>query len=832
MNTKEHIQRAAISFTALHNVLESINPEYFKAGNSEHLEIEVFQGLVILGYWKKIVFLLEKNESLSLTFIFNDLKNYLKVSKPDLNENLILESIMDQTESSSNFLLDFIVVLELLMNRKILGFNRRSDLYTQKISDKIIRNEKIFDDLSEILGIVEKVFKLRDLESTDDWKKGLDAVFALAVILERINEKSLFWEMVEVSDLVFEKFLLECNYLVKFISLNDELIGNWVFIRHCILAPAGIRIIPQSKITSILPLHTHSLVHISSPLISSLNPSTLLPADLEGQSYLIPNHEVSKIFKSRLQSILQNLTESRKQKLITIPEKLNLIGEVWLIDFIFNEKPFSLSNYAKSTTSNILELKEKYKITKEKLNELEEESFNDHNFKDGFLVNNEKNIKSLKSQIKLIEKEIENSKVNERFCFIQSVLSFSRFYLKNDLKLTASARQALLTYAQVFVKVVEDEDSEEERDEKIWMAFEMLRVSDQMIYFIEMMRCRNRCFIKNGKKCYKFSDVFRNSIILADISVYLNLGCFDSLTESILDLIETLELKIPIKLFFIQLATISCSYSISTQVQLPESLKNFSIPQISVTTSTTKLILQLLKKLCSYYSDFSSIGVSDTLKENYLDLLSDCLTVIITQIKKDNQVLDLVKKLKNSSNFFTGKSLIPNHVLFKILEEFPNIKTKLEYDIIEINHKEYPEDLLEKAWIIENKTIMIHQKIVNKLRIARKKKKTGKKLIFGIKDVSRYTGEVSRALKEFMNELIFCIYKVKISKSFDFHFLIEQIFSTSKLIAFNGCLDLTLEQVRNKSKELEKWKSDVQVPSAVKKGKLTKRWNAKWKARK
>ena len=66
INPKEQIQRAAIAYTALHNVLEMINPSYLNIKTGKTLGFETFQALVLLGYWKKVLFLLDKDTALAL----------------------------------------------------------------------------------------------------------------------------------------------------------------------------------------------------------------------------------------------------------------------------------------------------------------------------------------------------------------------------------------------------------------------------------------------------------------------------------------------------------------------------------------------------------------------------------------------------------------------------------------------------------------------------------------------------------------------------------------------------------------------------------------------
>ena len=75
------VQRAAIAYTAVHNVFEMINPEYLslKDFDGKSLGIEAFRGLLLLGYWKKTVYIMDFDNSLAVTRTFADFKNFKQV---------------------------------------------------------------------------------------------------------------------------------------------------------------------------------------------------------------------------------------------------------------------------------------------------------------------------------------------------------------------------------------------------------------------------------------------------------------------------------------------------------------------------------------------------------------------------------------------------------------------------------------------------------------------------------------------------------------------------------------------------------------------------------
>eukprot|EP00358_Blepharisma_japonicum_P006165 CAMPEP_0202940410 /NCGR_PEP_ID=MMETSP1395-20130829/559_1 /ASSEMBLY_ACC=CAM_ASM_000871 /TAXON_ID=5961 /ORGANISM="Blepharisma japonicum, Strain Stock R1072" /LENGTH=991 /DNA_ID=CAMNT_0049634873 /DNA_START=326 /DNA_END=3298 /DNA_ORIENTATION=- len=74
--------RAAIAYTAVHNVFEMINPEYLslkEKADIKSLGLEGFQGLLLLGYWKKLIYIMDKENSLALASTFGDFKNYKNI---------------------------------------------------------------------------------------------------------------------------------------------------------------------------------------------------------------------------------------------------------------------------------------------------------------------------------------------------------------------------------------------------------------------------------------------------------------------------------------------------------------------------------------------------------------------------------------------------------------------------------------------------------------------------------------------------------------------------------------------------------------------------------
>lgn len=72
-----------IANIAIHNLFEVINPEFIRlkeAGETisenNSLSVDVYRGFLALGYWKKILFIMDYKRSLDLAYYFSDFNSY------------------------------------------------------------------------------------------------------------------------------------------------------------------------------------------------------------------------------------------------------------------------------------------------------------------------------------------------------------------------------------------------------------------------------------------------------------------------------------------------------------------------------------------------------------------------------------------------------------------------------------------------------------------------------------------------------------------------------------------------------------------------------------
>ena len=96
-NTYRQMQssNAIIANTALHSVFEVVNPAYLKMkkfcdmiDNSNSLGLYCYRSLLFLGYWKKLVYIMDCDSSLALTSTFADFHNYKMVYYMNFGPNI------------------------------------------------------------------------------------------------------------------------------------------------------------------------------------------------------------------------------------------------------------------------------------------------------------------------------------------------------------------------------------------------------------------------------------------------------------------------------------------------------------------------------------------------------------------------------------------------------------------------------------------------------------------------------------------------------------------------------------------------------------------------
>ena len=188
---KNQKEKAFIVSTAIHNVLENINPRYLqfksrgvKADDSNDLGNKAFQGLIWLGCWKKCLFFMDFERALTLAEAFGDFESFkflfLRESGDKIEFNS-LESVKEKFDS------DF---LKVCLKERILKGHQN------------IKEEKLIENF-ELNAIIFDVQKEATSEKTSKLKKMISDCLGVFKKIERKKEKNLsLAEELKVFDLV------------------------------------------------------------------------------------------------------------------------------------------------------------------------------------------------------------------------------------------------------------------------------------------------------------------------------------------------------------------------------------------------------------------------------------------------------------------------------------------------------------------------------------------------------------------------------------------------------------------------------------------------------
>lgn len=835
LNVKEQVQRAAIAFTALHNVFEMMNPDYLSHDKNCQLGSEVFQGLILLGYWKKVVFLLDNENALAVSWSFSDLNTYARILGVCAEDVFKFEWIPQEVTLDS--LQHFIAGMDITRQNPVLSMTSERFELTKRLFRALQTGENLAEIIETLAGTIKSYFSVCNSFDFKENLNILESVSAWSMLMMELKSAVVQEVLAEATPVVFEKILQTTNYILKFLANGKTVNKGIPYLRHCILSPAGVRSIPSSKICLIFPVCSHSILHVSSPILQTKVKISAYPIDLEGQSFLLGDQEINKIFSSLAMEPLSYLIEARRRRASDLSSKLNSLGEIWLSEFVLAYSCYSINTYDYINRVSPKVYNE-YLRLKEYLSELKGEETADVYFNKYMFDKNKKKISKVQASVNKLEKEMNEVKSRESLNFINSVLDACKYRENDKVEITESARHALVTYAQVMMNSSESE-TDEVRHTRLWMVYELCNVSDRLICFIEMLRCRHRPVFRQGKKRSKLSLAYHHALGFADLAVFYKHKCLDSASETILSLLDTVELSDELKIYFIQRAVVYWAFTYSRSVTLPRSLVPLWVAETKVVTENKgKLRIQVLEKVIQYFLYYSTLPIPDFTKEEYIIQLSDCLSVVLTYIQKDQLAADCLKNLQKNSGFQIGKSLRHSHACFKMIEEFPIVKTLIKGTTFEVTHKPFPEKELDEDWAFEIKTIAKHQHCANVLRKCIKAKvrsKPSQTFVMYLTKTGKILSQASQQLLEvclkYMSELYCCFYRVILFKSLDLHFLLDQMFMLSNYIKEIDTCPATIESINNHLRILENWKIMVKPAGTEQKLKAKKKWNVKWKNR-
>lgn len=337
-------QKAAIAYTAVHNVFEMINPEYLslkRHKDTKSLGIEGFQGLLLLGYWKKLIYIMDKDNSLAVASTFADFKNYKHIyltfeaadqssvdiiNKEDF-EWLNFDAPKDRKEieaaklaldSVINRLKDNQLALNNVGSIKFPSYFKLNESYWKFMHKPDVSFE---NDLMCSFERIKMMYNKKDLELADELEIWDLFSFYSQVCKSVLLNKTLRSVVQDLNYDKFQEFLETSCILLNFLS--DKLkthknYSHYSTMIFALLAPFSVRQITPSEVTSALSPLSHCLVNKSSNLLESISISEIndvFVADIEGQNLLIPLKYVKKALLDDIISNLAFIIKGRSKKL-------------------------------------------------------------------------------------------------------------------------------------------------------------------------------------------------------------------------------------------------------------------------------------------------------------------------------------------------------------------------------------------------------------------------------------------------------------------------------------------------------------------------------------
>jgi hypothetical protein len=316
------IDRAFLANVAIHNVLENINPVYLKIKSQDEeitvansLGVESYQGLVVLGFWKKAIYIMDFQNSLAFTSTFADFVNFKivfltgsKKYKHLAEEKLVhkdspnfdilpFETPTDKEDVKLSLISLDAVIWDL--NQKFLLSVNKSVINTQRsivipefpslfVFNGVLwsylekRDEgttKLMKDyLNDAIGNISKIFANNEFKSEIIDLRIYDLVIFLMEILLAVNKFTTLVDLIlQLEYSQFINLLLALERLITFGTSYTHLSKYAVVILRGILTPWRVRMVEESEVTNIFG-KGRVFVHRTSLLVNDLVTVDVIPA--------------------------------------------------------------------------------------------------------------------------------------------------------------------------------------------------------------------------------------------------------------------------------------------------------------------------------------------------------------------------------------------------------------------------------------------------------------------------------------------------------------------------------------------------------------------------
>ena len=876
------VQKAAVAYTAVHNMLEMINPSYIslKEKDGKDLGVEAFQGLLLLGYWKKLVYIMDFDNSMALTSSFGDFKNYkqaylIRVGNSDY----------DLTKEDFGWVKDIndIENMKLALDSVVcnfhgfLGYGRNRNYLTYTKGD--------FPEFPSVFRFNEMIWKMFfKLKIAEEFRK--DFIVFLTEFLESIRSAkashlqlhdyySCFLQIIfasEDSNIVeilnslsfndFEMFIDITNH-VCFLLTNtfNPLQTSNIF---SLLSPLGIRQIINSEVSSVYPFLTHALVHRSSSLI---NYTTCIPAqtsvpDIEAHYYMTPISSICSTLFNIIKSVLKKVISNRTSNLLNLnPNDLsvraNLFGEIWSLDFIsyqVNSKQYKLEsyNYLKLDSKTMIE----YKNLQTKYKDLIQLGETDYYSEIYLRLTKGPELKRMEKRLRQIENmnNNKNNLLNE-----SSVLKLVRFSEQNyDFsKLTKCSRFALITLSQNYM-VNALEATEEVQIKYLWISYHLLKIIKETDYFLEFIRATCKTVFKNDRKYTKSTPIFQMSLGFADIDAYINRSNYYQAYQTILNIFETnfCDIEVEIRTNLLYKAILYWLMSHKTYFVTSTLAKSFLpscheekgvnyIPEAIFCTSNPRILLSyslmILKEL-------NISDVSKQLKDSIYASIYECIYMIMKYCGSTHEIFSIMRNKENIIVIETAALIYPE----SRLKDFVGLTDKdweeFQENYLISNHEKYAvgkwaneAEIYKQLDLDWNKEQYRISKDIHSARIIQKffNKQFKRKALENLSDINRIKFS-SNAGKELISivyklhlELNDFYYKVHMKKVLDYHHLFNKYYFIATM--YQNCKTIDDTQIEKMilevNEEIDNFKAwrkaitpEIEAPRKVHKKKYKMRW--------
>lgn len=814
------VQRAAIAYTAVHNVLEMINPEYLslKEADGKNLGVEAFRSLLLLGYWKKTVYIMDFDNSLAVTKIFGDFKNFKKVylmrnGKMLTHYNRENFDWLTQGELSID-----VAAYKMTLDSVITNFNgmRLATLQKNMITyadgpfpifpSFFQYNQTLWEFLMNQTSLCVFEEKLKEIFSKlyTSIKSPLTALLDLhdiytffsQLVFISTSEPKILNFISELSFEDFEKFLQVFNWVCIELTPQAKSIIN----TFSILSPFAIREIVPSQVTAVYPYLTYAMIHKSCYLLSDWSPPNSYIPDLEGHYMLVPLLDIKqyifRIFTQKLIKILMVRLSYLQKTQNSLSAEANFFGEIWMFDFIrfqISQASYKLSSYNYCKLDN--KMVAKHKELQAELQEIL--SLGESDYYSEMYIRMERNadIKRIKNEIRKIENIRRCGDVVDREESLLKLVNLAE-NSKEKVELTETAKAALLTQIQVFTKCSEN-GKPVNILKSMWVAYQIAKIAGYTDFYLEILRSRFKKVIFKEKKFTKVSPAYETALGFMDVDVYWRHGHMEEVFFTILHIFESdfLALDIERKTHFVHKAALA--WVISTNNEFSASKQSLYLCNAELLNNDYCLsgIFQsnfspddLFPWLILTCKELGTTEINETLKKTLAKCIYESVYLLLKYCKSDlfiphqlknpenHIIIGLVSDiLKLSLNFkafydiFTEKDLeffkstykISKPVCFKITDKkskaevLKSLDSDWNSEVLRLSHHHY--------------SCRVILKLTKKIKVS--KKSTQFDLL-----VSQHTPSlhITRILYTYYSELMDLLYRVALPKVLDFHHVMSK----------------------------------------------------------